>query len=112
MSKRGRFIVNVASAGARQVADSETSKPMSTNSSETHFAGVMNGRRRITAFIGLSVWGQEVEYGRLLLSKREKMVEKSAMSFVTVLVPFLVLRNLMLPFSVPFSFLCNCIRFT
>jgi hypothetical protein len=40
------------------------------------------------------------------------MVEKSAVCFVKKLALFLMLRISKLPFSKPFSCLCNCIRFT
>jgi hypothetical protein len=53
-----------------------------------------------------------VKYGRLLLSKWQRMTEKSAISFMTTLVPFLVLRNSKLPFNKTFSCLYNFIRFT
>jgi hypothetical protein len=65
------------------------------------FAGVANGGCRITAFTGFWNLGQNVKYGRLLLSKRERMVEKFAISFVIILAPFLILRNSALPFNNP-----------
>jgi hypothetical protein len=56
MRKRGRYAVDVPSAGDQQVGDIcltlITSKPASTNPSEMSCAGVVNGRCSITAFIG------------------------------------------------------------
>jgi hypothetical protein len=56
MRKRGKFTVDVPSAGDRRVADIclalIMSKPRSTNPSDISFAKVLNGRCRITAFIG------------------------------------------------------------
>jgi hypothetical protein len=56
MRKRGRFTVDDPSAGDLRVADScvalMTSKPRPTNPSEMSSAGLVNGRCRITAFIG------------------------------------------------------------
>jgi hypothetical protein len=43
MGKRGRFIVDVPSAGGQRVAD---------NPFEMSSAGVVNGRRHTSAFIG------------------------------------------------------------
>jgi hypothetical protein len=56
--------------------------------------------------------GQKVKCGRLLLSKWERMAEKAAITFVTALVQFLVLRNSKLPFSKPFGCLQSQSYFT
>jgi hypothetical protein len=73
MRKRGRFTVDVPSAGDQQVADIclvlITSKPRSTSPSEIPSARVVNGRCHTTAFIASGIWDKKVKYGRLLLLK-------------------------------------------
>jgi hypothetical protein len=64
MRNRGRFTVDVPSAGDRRVADIcltlITSKPRSTNPSEMSSAGVVNGRFRITQpLCGSGIWNRK-----------------------------------------------------
>jgi hypothetical protein len=70
---RGMLTVVGPSAGNQQVADIclmlITSKPRFTNPSEMSSVGVVNGRCRITAFIGFWDFGWKAKCGRLLLSK-------------------------------------------
>jgi hypothetical protein len=63
------------------------SKPRSTSPSEMFWAGAFGGRWRITAL------GKKVKYERLLSSRCFRIVMKSTISLVTILVALLVLRN-------------------
>jgi hypothetical protein len=56
-------------------------------------AGVLDGRWRINALMRFWNFGQKVKYWRFWVSKCDFIAEKSAISLVTTLVPFLVQRN-------------------
>jgi hypothetical protein len=117
MRKRGRFTLVGPVVDRRVVViclTLITSKPSFTNSSETSSAGVFIGRWRITAFTGFSDLEKKVKQGRFSRSKYSyvRIAEKSAISLVITLVPFLVERNSKLPLHKPFSYFCSRIKFS
>jgi hypothetical protein len=65
-----------------------------------------DGRCLIMAFIGFWDFGKEVQKDSFW-ERKDLLAQKSSISFVTTLVPFFMLQNSKLPWTVPLRCFCN-----
>jgi hypothetical protein len=89
-----------------------TSKPRFTHPAVMPSAGVVKGRWHITVFIGFWDLGLKMKYGRLMLSKWERVAKNAPFHSWQLQSRFWCYRTQKLPFSKPFSCLRNWTRFT